>query len=196
VITVQGDPRTVQHTVTVRHAVTQAPVPGVVARLVPPTPWWWAVAAAPGAVVLHAQARFMVPDPDLTPQQQSARQPVVQISVADPLVAATLTNATTELTVTADVVHELAPVPQTVTVVVTTKTLDAAPGHAVRLVPNGQPPIDVPALADAPGSYRTPTRTWAAGETPFELQIDTQPTGTFALEPFQTDTRLHAALSA
>lgn len=192
----QGDPRAVWHTVTVRHAVTQQPVPGVVARLVPPTPWWWGVGAAPGAVVVHTQSRFTAPRPDLTPDQRGARLPRLRISVADPLVAVVVTNPETELAVTADTLLELVPVPQTVTVVLETKAGKPAPGHAVTLVPSGQPPIAVPALPGTSGSYRTPARTWTAVETPFELRVDGQPARTLALEPFQTDTRVHAVLSA
>lgn len=193
---VPGDPRTVWHTVTVRHAVTRQPVPGLVARLVPPTPWWWGVGAAAGKLVVHAPSRFTVARPDLTPEQQVDRRPVLRVSVGDPQVAVTVTNPTTELTLSADALLELVPVPQTVTVVLVSKTALAAPGHTVALVPNGQPAIQVPALAGSPGSYRTAARTWTAVETPFELEVDGQPAGTFALEPFQTDTRVHAVLSA
>ncbi len=193
---VPPDPRIVWHTVRVRHAVTERPVPGLAARLVPPTPWWWAVATKGDQVVVHAPTRYTVDDPALTQAERDRRRPIVRISVGDPLVAATITNPTTELTVTADATVDLTPVQQTVTVVLTTKAPAPATGHTVRLVPPGRPAIGTDPVPGSPGTYRTDLRAWAAVETPFDLEVDGQPAGRFALEPFQTDTRLHAVLSA
>ncbi|MCD4536382.1 hypothetical protein LRP67_20000 [Nocardioides sp. cx-169] len=193
---VEGRRREVVHTVTVRHAVTRGPVPGVAVRLVPPSPWWWSVRYVAGAVVLHAQPALVAPDPDLTPVERARRRPRVRITVADPLVAATVENPTVELDVTGDHTHELTPVDQTVTVDLRTRTDTPATGRTVTLAPPGQPAIDLVAVAGTPGRYATDARRWTASETPFDLLVDGALVERHALQPFQTDTRLHAVTPA
>lgn len=171
--------RTVEFTLRVRHALTGGAMPSLRATLVPPTPWWWSLATAPGLVGIHAPDRFTT----------ASEPPVVRLSVTDPLLALVVVQPVVELTLTApDTTHEFAPVPQTVTVDLVDTTGAPRTGRSVHA---GTALTEV-----SPGTYRGAARTWTAADTPFDLEIDGVVVGRHLLDPYRTDTRLRAVSPA
>lgn len=172
--------RQVVYTLHVRHAVTGRAVPGLRATLVPPTPWWWAIAAVDGRIGVHALDRYA----------GDGHAPVVRLSITDPLLALVVVDPTVELTLTApDTTHDYVPVPQTVTVDLVDATGAPATGRTVHAGA-------VPLPAVAPGVHRSAARTWTAAETPFDLEVDGVVTGRHPLDPYRTDTRLRVVSPA
>lgn len=179
--------RSIAFTLHVTHAVTRSPVPSLRAALIPPTPWWWAVATSPGLVGVHAPERY----------QTLGAGPVVRLSVGDPLLALVVLGPTVDVTLTAaDTTHEFVPVPQTVTVDLVDGSGDPRTGRAVQLKRAAGGPIALPAVAGSAGTYRSAPRTWAAADTPFDLVVDGIVTARYSLDPYRTDTRLRAVSPA
>jgi hypothetical protein len=181
-----SDLRKVVFTLRVRHAVTGGAIASVRATLIPPTPWWWGLAASPGLIGVHAPDRFAV----------STRPPVVRLSITDPVLALVIAVPVVELTLTADTIHEFVPVPQTVTVDLVDDHGHPRTGRTVEALAISGTALPLPEVAGSPGTYRSAARTWTAADTPFDLEVDGRIEARHLLDPFRTDTRLRAVSPA
>jgi hypothetical protein len=174
--------RRVMFTLHVRHAVTGRAMPALRATLVPPTPWWWAIAMTNDLVGIHTLDRYA----------DESAAPVVRLSITDPLLALVVVDPVVELTLTAeDTTHEFVPVPQTVTVDLVNAHGEPRTGRTVRAGA-----MDLDPVAGEPGVYRSAARTWTAADTPFDLEVDGIAVRRHLLDPYRTDTRLRAVSPA
>ena len=178
----------VTHVLHVRHGLSDGAVPSLSATLVPPTPWWYTAKLTPaGEVAVVAADRF----PD------DADDPVVRLSVADHEVAASLDQPLIEVTLgQADQTHTFAPANLTVTVVLTDK--DGKPRTGIndtRAVPEVGNAIALPEVAGEPGTYRSALRAWTTAQLKFDIKAGDTSVGSYRLNPFARDTRLHGVVA-
>ena len=178
---------TVTHVLHVRHGLGGA-VPSLSATLVPPTPWWYSAKLTPaGEVAVVAADRF----PD------DADDPVVRLSVADPEVAASLAQPRVEVTLgQADQTHTFAPANLSVTVVLTGK--DGKPRTGMNdtvAVTEAGDTIALTEVAGEPGTYRSALRAWTTAQLRFDIKAGNTSVGSYRLNPFARDTRLHGIVA-
>jgi len=178
----------VTHVLHVRHGLSGGVVPSLSATLVPPTPWWYTAKLTPaGEVAVVAADRF----PD------DADDPVVRLSVADHEVAASLDQPLIEVSLgQADQTHTFAPANLTVTVVLTDK--DGKPRTGIndtRAVPEVGNAIALPEVAGEPGTYRSALRAWTTAQLKFDIKAGDTSVGSYRLNPFARDTRLHGIVA-
>jgi hypothetical protein len=176
------------HVLHVRHALSGGTVPSLRATLVPPTPWWYAARLTPaGDLAVVAADRF----PD------DAADPVVRLSVTDPVTAASLTQPLVEVTLgQPEQTHTFASATLTVTVVLTDKQGKPKTGATnIRAAPTTVAAIAMPEVAGEPGTYRSAPRAWTTAQLTFEIQAGGTTVGSYRLNPFALDTRLHGVVA-
>jgi hypothetical protein len=171
------------HHVHVEHAATgQALAPLRASLLVPPPGWFLGVKGADVIVT----ARDGVPDPDETP--------VARISLADPLLALRVAEPTAEVQLTAaELVHELDPLPMTLTVELVKKA-DGEPSEGADLKAHGDgvPPVDLTEVPGEAGLYRSPERVWTSAFHPLELRVADTVVARTTIDYTRADTRVRA----
>jgi hypothetical protein len=176
------------HVLHVRHALTGGVVPGLGATLLPPTPWWYSLKLTPaGDVAVVAADRF----PD------DADDPVVLLSVADPAIAASLTQPLVEVTLDqAEDTHTFTSANLTLTVLLVDKAGKPKTGLTnVRAVPASGTAIVLPEVAAEPGTYRSAPHAWTTAQLRFDIKSGSTSVGSFRLNPFALDTRLHGVVA-
>lgn len=170
------------HRVTATHALTGAPVTPLAARLLPPVPPWWTVVVKGGDVLVIAR----------TGLPPVAGTPRLSLRVTHPGTAALLAQPTVDIPLTGpELAHAFAPVPQTVTVVLTDGTGAPRTGRDVGAVPPAGAAVPLPELGGTPGTYRSAALTWTAATSPFDLTVDGVPQRRLGLDPTRIDTRVH-----
>ena len=175
------------HVLHVRHALTGDAVPTLGARVLPPTPWWYRLKLTPaGDVAIVAADRF----PD------DAAGPVVLLSVADPAIAASLAQPLVEVTLDqAAQTHTFTSAALTVTVVLVDKDGKPKTGLSnVRAVPSTGTAILLAEVTEL-GTYRCAPRAWTRAELRFDIKSGGTSIGSFRLNPFALDTRLHGVVA-
>ncbi len=172
-----------RHSLRLVHGGTSSVVPRVDARLLPPVWGHWRLAVKSDRILLSADERFLLEEPEETP---------LEVRILDPRKALFFEDGGRwEVTLARDEEpphpFTLLPIPTRVEVELVRRTGVARTGRDVRITSNG----DEVQLPEAePGRYRSPLLRWGPEFRTFTVLSNNQTVGPGALNPSRTLTRI------